>query len=75
MDRTQAAHYRSRWRAVEAAQTRLTRSATVALRWRQLNAAYDLGRALQLAAVDTDEAAVHLRWGRLREHAGLRRKT
>jgi hypothetical protein len=70
----EAAHHRSRWRAVEAAQRRLARRATVALRWRQLNAAYGLGRALHLAAADDDEALVHLRWGRLREHAGLRRK-
>lgn len=59
--------YRAQWAAVAAieAQERLT--ATFEQRWRQLNALYAMGLALNLIHPDPTETEVHLRWAKLQQ--------
>ena len=59
--------YRARWAAVEAVHQVELRTATMELRWRQLNAAYGLARALGLLRPDPSEAEVLERWAQLKE--------
>lgn len=61
--------FRNRWQAVEAIQLEEARSATLELRWRQLNALYGLASSLQLSFAHLDETQVYQRWAKLKENA------
>ncbi|MEW5987091.1 MAG: hypothetical protein AB1791_10695 [Chloroflexota bacterium] len=61
--------FRARWQAVEAITLAEQRSASIAMRWQQLNAIYQLGEALGLLAglaADRQEEVVRQRWCRLK---------
>jgi len=68
MDKTQARLFRQRWQAVQKIQQEETRESTLEQHWQQLNAAFGLGKGLHLAADDSDEMRVYLRWAKLKEH-------
>ena len=61
--------YRERWAAVDAFQQEERRTASLELRWRQLNAAYGLAKGLGLLQPDPSEMEVFERWARLKEKA------
>lgn len=61
------AAYRARWAAVEAFHQDELRTATMELRWRQLNAAYGLARALGILRPDPSEAEVWEKWAKIKE--------
>ncbi len=61
--------YQDRWKAVEEIQREERRSAPLALRWQQLNAAYGMAKALGLLQPDPSEQEVFERWARLKEKA------
>jgi hypothetical protein len=63
------AAYKARWTEVEAFQREERRFAPLALRWRQLNAAYGMGKSLGWLKPDPTEIGVHERWAMLREKA------
>jgi len=67
MDRMDAKLFRERWQAVEKIQIQEAASATIGLRWRQLNAAYELAKELCVTFDHADEAGVYQRWARLKE--------
>jgi hypothetical protein len=67
--------YRERWAEVEAIQREERRSASLELRWRQLNAAYNLAKGLGWLRPDTSEMGVFLRWAKIKEKAENSRKT
>jgi len=50
--------YQERWKAVEAIQREERASASLELRWRQLNAAYGMAKALGLLQPDPSEMEV-----------------
>lgn len=56
----------ARWKAVKKIQAEEQRSAPLDLRWRQLNAAYGLAKALGLLQPDPDEVKVFERWAKLK---------
>ena len=72
MNKSQVEQFRNRWQAVEAIQLEEMRSATLELRWRQLNAAYGMGSSLQLSSGHSDEAQVYQRWAKLNENVCFR---
>lgn len=59
--------YQQRWQQVEAVQADERRSASLELRWRQLNAAYGLAKSLGLIKPDPSEYEVYARWAKLKE--------
>ncbi len=59
--------YQARWEVVEAIQREERRSASLELRWRQLNAAYGMAKGLGLLRPDPSEAGVFERWAMLKE--------
>jgi len=61
--------YQARWAAVEAIQREERRSASLALRWQQLNAAYGMAKGLGLLQPDLSEMEVFIRWAKLKEKA------
>lgn len=61
--------YQERWKAVEAIQAEERRSASLELRWRQLNAAYGMAKGLGLLQPDPSEMEVFERWAKLKEKA------
>ena len=61
--------YQAGWKAVEEVQTEERRTASLELRWRQLNAAYGLAKGLQILQPDSTEAEVIKRWAILKEKA------
>ena len=61
--------YKRRWEAVEAVQREEQRSATIEIRWQQLNAAYGMAKGLGLLQPDPSEAGVFERWAKLKEKA------
>jgi hypothetical protein len=67
MDQRLVREYRARYKAVAAIEVEEQRSASMALRWRQLNAliqmAIDLGLPLKS---DEDESGVWERWNQLK---------
>ena len=67
--------FRDRWREVEAIEIEEQRTASVALRWQQLNAIFRLavGLGLTLAESDEQEQIVRRRWTKLKE-IGLNRQ-
>ena len=69
MDREQVRAFRDRWQAVAEVEREERRTASMALRWRQLNAVMRLARGLGLDArqMDDGEEIVWQRWARLKE--------
>ena len=61
--------YQARWATVEAIQREERRSASLALRWQQLNAAYGMAKGLGLLQPDLSEMEVFKRWAKLKEKA------
>jgi hypothetical protein len=61
--------YQARWSAVEAIQREERRSASLTLRWQQLNAAFGMAKVLGLLQPDPSELGVYERWARLKEKA------
>ena len=61
--------YQAGWKAVEEVQREERRSASLDLRWRQLNAAYGLAKGLGILQADSTEAEVIKRWAILKEKA------
>jgi hypothetical protein len=61
--------YQARWQAVEAIQLAERQSASIELRWRQLNAAYGMAKGLGLLQPDASEMEVFIRWAKLKEKA------
>ncbi len=59
--------YRQRWEAVERIQAEERRSASLELRWMQLNAAYGMAKGLGLLRPDPSEWGVYERWAKLKE--------
>ena len=55
MNEQEAREYRDRWRAVAAIELQEQRSASMALRWQQLNAIWYLAKGLGLS-LETDES-------------------
>ncbi len=67
MEKKQVRAFRQRWRAVQEIQQKEASGTTLELRWRQLNAAYGLGKGMQLPARHSDEMCVYQRWAKLKE--------
>jgi len=61
--------YRERWAEVEAVQREELRSASVDLRWQQLNAIIDLAIGLGIFKPAEDESEVYQQWAKLKEKA------
>jgi len=61
--------YQARWEVVEEIQREERRSASLALRWQQLNAAVGIAKVLGLFRPDSSELEVFERWARLKEKA------
>jgi hypothetical protein len=61
--------YQARWKAIEEIQMEERRSASLELRWRQLNAAYGLAKGLGLLQPDPTELEIIKRWALLKEKA------
>jgi len=61
--------YQARWAEVEAVVAEERRTASLELRWRQLNTAYALAKGLGLLRKDPSEAGVIERWAKLKEKA------
>jgi len=59
--------YQERWAIVETIQNEERRSASLELRWKQLNAAYGMAKGLGLLQSDESEILVFERWARLKE--------
>ncbi len=67
MDKRQVREYRERYQAVAAIEAQEQRSATIELRWRQLNAILRLAFGLELSITNTDdETVVYQRWAKLK---------
>lgn len=64
--------YQARWAEVEAVAQAERRSASVELRWKQLNAAYAMAKGLGLLHPDTSEMEVFRRWAKLKIKATKR---
>jgi len=69
VDAQRVKRFRDRWREVEAIEIEEQRTASVALRWQQLNAIFRLavGLGLTLAESDEQEQIVRRRWTKLKE--------
>ncbi len=61
--------YRVRWTAVDEVLQKEHCSASLELRWRQLNAAYGMAKGLGLLKPDPSEEGVYQRWAKLKEKA------
>jgi hypothetical protein len=59
--------YKARWTEVEAVIAKERRSASLELRWRQLNAAFEMGKMLGLEREDPSEMEVIERWVKIKE--------
>ncbi len=59
--------YQQRWALVDEIKLEELRSASMELRWRQLNAAYGLAKGLGLLKPDPSEGEVYQRWAKLKE--------
>ena len=59
--------FQARWKAVEEIQAEERKSASLELRWRQLNAAYGIAKGLGLLQPDLSEMEVFERWAKLKE--------
>ena len=67
MDKTQARAFRQRWLAVREIQQKEAQASTLEERWRQLNAAFRLGKGMHLTTGHSDETRVYQRWAKLKE--------
>ncbi len=65
--------YHNRWEEVNKIQAEERRSASIELRWRQLNAAYGLAKALGVLRRDPSELGVFEKWAKLKEKAESQR--
>lgn len=61
--------YQARWAEVEAVVSEERFTASLDLRWRQLNAAHGLAKGLGLIHTDQTETEVFERWAKLKEIA------
>jgi hypothetical protein len=61
--------YQARWAEVEAVVAEERRTASLELRWRQLNTAYAMAKGLGLLRKDPSEAGVFERWAKLKDQA------
>ncbi len=61
--------YKNRWEVVAKIQIEERRSASLVLRWMQLNAAFGMAKALGLLQPDPSEMGVYERWAKLKEKA------
>ena len=68
MDATLKA-YRARWQAVEEIERQELQSASMELRWQQLNSLYLLAIGLGIDEPEKDEIKVFQRWAKLKERA------
>lgn len=57
------------WKLVEEVQAEERRAASIEKRWRQLNAAHGMARALGLLRRDPSEMEVFERWAKLKDKA------
>jgi hypothetical protein len=71
MDKAHVQQFRNRWLAVQEVQRKEECRTTFELRWQQLNAAFGMGKGLQLASSHSDEMQVYLRWAKLKENLPL----
>ena len=72
MNNQQARGFRERWQAVEAIEAKEQWTASIALRWQQMNATLRLAMGLGLLQAEEDSAeieAVRCRWTLLKETA------
>lgn len=72
MTRSQAEAFRGRWQAAAAAEAQECRSASLRLRWEQLNALRRMmiGLGLSPSAMVEQERIVRERWARLKGRSG-----
>jgi hypothetical protein len=61
--------YQARWAEVDAMVAEERRTASLELRWRQLNAACAMAIALGMDQEDPGETGVYERWAKLKEKA------
>jgi len=61
--------YQARWAEVDAVVTEERRTASLELRWQQLNSAYAMALGLGLRQEDPSESGVFERWAKLKEKA------
>jgi hypothetical protein len=61
--------YQARWAEVEAVVSEERRTASLEIRWQQLNAAFAMAKGLGLLREDPSEAEVFERWAKLKEKA------
>jgi len=59
--------YVTRWQAVKEIERHELRTATVALRWQQLNAVFGIAIGLGLNNPPEDEFEIYQRWAKLKE--------
>ena len=59
--------YKARWVEVEAIIAQERRSASLELRWQQLNTAFGMGKVLKLTREDSSEMEVIERWKKIKE--------
>ncbi len=65
--------YQQRWAMVDEIKKEEQRSASMRLRWQQLNAAYGLAKGLGLLQPDPSELEVFQRWANLKENLLVQR--
>jgi len=65
--------YQARWAEADAVIQAERRTASLELRWQQLNAAYQLGKDLGLQQPDPGELEVFKKWAKLKEKAANQR--
>jgi hypothetical protein len=61
--------YQARWAEVEAVIKEERRTASLGLRWKQLNTAFAIAKGLGLLREDPSESGVHEKWAKLKEKA------
>ncbi len=67
MEKKLAQEFRNRWDAVAAVEATEQQIASMTLRWKQLNALFQLGMGLGLIQkTDQDDSSIQQRWSRLK---------
>ncbi len=61
--------YCERWAEVEAVIQEERRTASIELRWKQLNSIYAMAKSLGLLRPDTSEIEVYQKWAKLKNQA------
>jgi hypothetical protein len=64
--------YQNRWKEVEAVVAEERRTASLELRWQQLNSAYAMAQKLGWVREDQSEAEVFALWAKLKKEAILK---